>query len=86
MGGAGTTTSALAFGGTTPSITAITESWNGTNWTEVGDLNVARKEIGGAGASNTSAIGFGGEQPPNTDSTATEEWNKGPVTVTFDVS
>ena len=33
----------------------ITELWNGTNWTEVNDLNTARNSITGFGTS-TSAI------------------------------
>ena len=28
---------------------AGTESWNGTNWTEVNDLNLARYQLNGAG-------------------------------------
>ena len=38
--GAGTKTAALAFGGVTAASPAatITESYNGTNWTEVNDL------------------------------------------------
>ena len=57
----GTQTSALSFGGQdgTGSI-ALTESWNGSNWTETGDLGTARNTLGGAGASNSSALAFGG--------------------------
>jgi hypothetical protein len=40
--GAGTNTAALAFGGNIPPTTGATETWNGTNWTEVNDLNTAR--------------------------------------------
>ena len=29
-----------------------TESWNGTNWTEVNDLNLQELELAGTGASN----------------------------------
>ena len=39
--GAGTTTSTLVFGGGPP-VTNKTESWNGSTWTEVNDLNTAR--------------------------------------------
>ncbi len=38
-------TAALAFGGATPAVKNQTESWNGTNWTEVNDLNTARNQI-----------------------------------------
>ncbi len=59
----------------------MTEEWNGTNWTEVNDLNTARVGAGGAGVSNTSAIAFGGSvpypspPPPTVPSTVVEEWN-----------
>ena len=36
-----------------------TESWNGTNWTEVADLTVAIFKVS-AGASNTAALSMGG--------------------------
>jgi hypothetical protein len=52
---------------------AVTESWNGTNWTEVNDLNTARAGLGGAGADNTSALAFGGDTPLDTGNT--ESWN-----------
>ena len=67
----GTQTSALGFGGqdSTGSI-ALTESWNGSAWTETADLATARNTLGGAGASNSSALAFGGAGT----STATEEF------------
>ena len=67
LAGAGTQDSALAFGGNPPATPygAECESWNGTNWTEVNDLNQERQYLGGAGASNTSALAFGGNEPPN---------------------
>jgi len=49
MGGAGASNSAaITFGGTTGSITNITESYNGTAYTEVADLNTARSALFGA--------------------------------------
>jgi hypothetical protein len=51
--------------------------WN--NWTEVGDLSVAREYLGCW--EQTAALAFGGEIPPST--AATEEWNVGPQTITF---
>ena len=79
QGGAGTQTSALSFGGDTypPSsgrVVAITESYNGTSYTEVADLNVARRGTTGAGASNTAAICAGG-YTGTVYSGATETWN-----------
>ena len=50
--GAGTQTAAIVFGGTNPpgpTLYAITESFNGTNWTEVNDMGTARKHLGGLG-------------------------------------
>ena len=67
----GSQTASLVFGGTAPPETAITESWNGSSWTEVSDLNTARQGIAPAGASNTSALAFGG-YPWTND---TESWN-----------
>jgi hypothetical protein len=60
----------------TPGTTAVTECWDGTSWTEVSDLNTARIYIGGSGASNTSALAFGGQTttPPATVAN-TESWN-----------
>ena len=65
-------TAALVFGGRAPAptATAITESYNGSSWTEVADLNTARAYLGGSGT-QTSALGFGGE--PTT--VITELWN-----------
>src|SRR6056300_1063761 len=42
--GTGTQTAALAFGGKTPALDelALTESYNGSAWTELNDLNTAR--------------------------------------------
>ena len=78
MGSAGATnTAALAFGGNTspPPVTAITESWNGTNWTEIADLNTARNSFGGNGTL-TSALAYGGgTAPPFTRLAITESWN-----------
>ena len=58
-------TAGLAFGGDTdPGRKAETEQWNGTNWTEVNDLNTARYLLGGAGVANTSLC-FGGYDGSN---------------------
>jgi hypothetical protein len=65
-------TSGLAFGGYP--MTSNTESWNGTNWTEVNNLNTTRQALGGAGI-QTSALGFAGIGPPGNPTTETELWN-----------
>ena len=73
--GAGIQTSALVFGGYTTAKQDICESYNGTNWTEIADLNVAKSLLSGAGASNTAALAFGGVIPPNAAGATTELWN-----------
>tara|TARA_R110000868_G_scaffold391551_1_gene661765 strand:+ start:829 stop:1800 length:972 start_codon:yes stop_codon:yes gene_type:complete len=74
LGGAGATRdAALAFGGSpppAPTAKAITESYNGTSWTEVNDLNSQRAFVTGAGT-QTSAIAAGGDQY----SGVAESWN-----------
>jgi hypothetical protein len=62
----------LAFGGANPAVSATTESWNGTTWTEVNDLNSARRYMGSAGV-QTSALAFGGFTTAPT--AVTEFWN-----------
>jgi hypothetical protein len=60
VGGAGTQTAALAFGGTNPPTTlGETELYNGSSWTEVADLNTDRAYHGGSGTS-TAALATGG--------------------------
>ena len=60
--GAAAQTAALAFGG----VNSInnTEAYNGTNWTEVNNLNTARKYIAGFGT-QTAAIAAAGGFPAN---------------------
>ena len=57
----GTTTATIAGGGSPPDEATETESWNGSAWTEVNDLNVGRYrlEYGPTGTS-TSGIAIGG--------------------------
>ena len=74
LAGAGTQTAGLMFGGT-PN-TGKTESYNGAIFSEVADLNTARNGLGGAGASNTSALAFGGGAPAdNSVADVTELYN-----------
>ena len=84
MGGAGTQTAALGIGGNSNPGSppydvklAITESYNGTNWTEVNDLNTARGYAArGSGGIQTSALYFGGKSSPGPAGDAlTETWN-----------
>ena len=71
LGGAGTQTSALAFGGQ-PSPTNPSEEYNGSGWSTGGDLNTARKYLAGCGT-QTAGLGFGGNISPITGDT--EEYN-----------
>jgi len=56
LGGAGTVTAGLVFGGRIPPETGATESYDGTSWTEVNDLNTARRVAASIGVSSTAAI------------------------------
>lgn len=88
MGGAGTQTSALAFGGnippSPPTTLIATESWDGSSWTEVNDMNTKREGVAGSGADNTSAIAVAGNVPPLTG--ITEIWNGTSWTEVADLS
>ena len=75
MAGAGIATAALCSGGTDETNRlAQTESWNGTNWTEVNDLNNGRRQLGGDGLYQ-DAIVFGGEDASEAFLANTELWN-----------
>jgi hypothetical protein len=52
LGGAGTQTAGLAFGGFTTTITNATEEYNGSSWTAGGNLGTARYILAGAGTTN----------------------------------
>jgi len=66
--------SALAIGGNNGSAIASVESYNGSAWTEVNDLNTARDNNMAAGTS-TSALAFAGKDVPDALVTLTETWN-----------
>jgi hypothetical protein len=66
-------------------IFTSTESWNGTNWSAVDNLNTATNVLAAAGTS-TSAIAFGGSGDPGLQA-GTEEWyGDGKVTENFTTS
>ena len=69
LGGSGTTTAALAFGGNGPVV--VTESWDGSSWTEVSDLNTAPAASATGTGTQTAAIRMGGYPV----SSATETWD-----------
>ena len=71
-GGFGTSTSAIAVGG---SSSSTNESWNGSSWTEVGDLNTGRgNHLARAGISNTAGLVSGGGPSPAPIANS-EQWN-----------
>ena len=74
-GSNGTQTSGIAVATTNPTPTGETELFNGTSWTEVADLNQARRGLGVCASVNTSAVAFGGEASPNSYYTNNESWN-----------
>ena len=75
LAGAGTSTAALMFGGDASPISALTELFNGTSYSEVNDLNMARATLGAAGATNTAALAFGGYDGTPGYQNETETWN-----------
>ena len=91
----GTRTSALISGGAPGAggggnHTAATESWNGSSWTEVADLNQRRNSIKGVGPNNTAALSWGGGAPglPIGDNAGVlvESWNGSSWTEVADLS
>ena len=72
-----TNTSALCYGGERPAYSdGKNESWNGSSWTEVADLNTGRALFSGSGANNTVQIAAGGySTPPATYHNKTELWD-----------
>ena len=67
-------TAGIRCGGDEPPATADTERWDGSSWTEVGNMNTARGEVAGGGgpAGYTAAIGATGRPSGNN---ATEIWD-----------
>jgi len=74
-GGAGVNTASLIFGGTSPANNAedATYEYNGSGYTNSGDLNTSRTGISGAGT-QTAALGAGGYLFPG-GSNHTETYN-----------
>ena len=74
---AGTQTSGLVAGGdnppSAPEYFDFTETYNGTSWTEVADLNTARRESS-SGGTQTSALSAGGSNGTGVIAN-TETWN-----------
>src|SRR6056300_1642446 len=75
VGGIGTQTSALAFGGQPVPIMTSAESYNGATWTTVSSMSTARRDGFGAGADNTAALAVGGQTTPDAPTANVESWN-----------
>ena len=75
MGGAGTATDAIIFGGIispgSPGYTGLTQGYDGTSFSPRPPLAPSRNYISGTGTSS-AGLAFGGTAPPYT--TATEEF------------
>ena len=67
-----TVSDGIVFGGS--GYTNVTEQYDGTTWTEKGDLNTARGYIAGFGTS-TAAVAAGGYTAPNNPQSLVEEFN-----------
>ena len=73
LGGAGTPTAALAFGGAAPSASVLTEEYNGSGWSAGGSMSTARYSLGRAGT-QTAALAAGGQNAAGNEVTTTEEY------------
>ena len=79
-GGPGGQTASIASGGWEPGLSSLTETYNGSTWTEVNNCNTARVYIASAfGSPQTTALIFGGQSTswPATPNQVdlTEQWN-----------
>ncbi len=84
--GCGTSTAGLEAGGTdvTPTVSAVCETFDGTNWTEVGDLNTARAAAGQHNGTSTASLTISGSTPSLV--TSVEEYNGTSWTETTDIN
>jgi len=75
-GTVGIQTAAMATGRSGPAPAAINEQYDGSSWTEVGDLNTGRGRAAAAATSYTASIVFGGvNNPGDATQSITESWN-----------
>jgi hypothetical protein len=72
LGGAGIQTAGLAFGGLTTVVSAATEQYDGSAWSNTTSMTTARRNVGGAGTLQ-AGLAFGGFT--TTDSATTEEYS-----------
>ena len=89
MGGTGTASTAMCFGGITKSptnvyvLSGLVEQFDGSTWTEIGDMGTARQMFARSHGTSTSALALaGGTQPsPHTVSAVVEDWDGAPAGV-----
>ena len=84
VGGAGTQTASLVFGGVSSTVIDNTESYNGSAWTELNDLSSA-KAAGADGGTPSSAMFAGGEAGPGATNDV-DIWNGTSWTETSDLA
>ena len=85
--GIGIQTASLAIGGS--QTVANVENYNGTNWTEVNDLNTGRKGAMGTGTTTTGLVSGGDTGPTgsgNNGVTNVESWNGSSFSETTDIN
>ena len=77
VGASGTTTDAVVWGGDIPpgTVQTLTEAWNGTSWTEVGDLGTSRGWTNGFGTAKSAIAAGGYVNPPAGQTAVVEEWS-----------
>ena len=73
LGCTGTQTATIAMAGQTSPTWNYTETYNGTAWTEVADLNNDRGYCAAFGTQTAAIVGGGSPQPAA--GTVTESWN-----------
>lgn len=75
LGGGGTQTAAIAYAGSTgPAYSVLAETYDGSSWTEVADLNTARY-LGASIGQTQTATGFVGGYDPGGVAEEVEFWN-----------
>ena len=72
----GVQTAALYTGGTTPSgLVGLSNTYNGSSWTEITEINTARRQGTIGGGTTTDAVIGSGLDASNNTITNTETWN-----------
>ena len=75
MSGGGAQTAGIVFGGDTGSVSALTETFDGTSWTEKTDHSTTGKD-GGSGGVNRRGLIFGDHPTGNTEGWNGSSWTE----------